>query len=171
MPPGPKPRPPLHAVREGNPGHRPIREGMKLDPEAPAEPDWTQHFPKGSRTPGTTVRARNVARRAWRRIVPILDAQGLISTVDLTILADLCICEARIDQCERDITRRGVSIVGDKGQGYPVKNHSITAAAQYRTQLRFLVAELGLTPSSRGRLETAGGGGHLGDDDTTGWDV
>lgn len=46
--PGPSPRPPLSVVREGNPGHRPVPEGVKTPPAAPGElepPDWRELFP------------------------------------------------------------------------------------------------------------------------------
>lgn len=173
--PGPKRKSHLQVVKEGNPGKRPVKERAELPPAAPDEPDWSELFP--SKPPEKTrrkldklerlarseqeeaaavdVRCCLVAAQEWRRIVPVLDAQGLLSTVDLTVLRDFCICWARIDMCERDISKNGVWVMGERGQQ---KNPSTTAANQYRTQLKFYVGELGLSPSSRveGQGETDG---------------
>lgn len=164
--PGPAPKPRLQVVREGNPGRRPVKEGLKLPPKAPAEPDWREWFTvtSGPRSDENQV-CRGIARATWRHVVPVLDAQGLLATIDATVLADLCVCVARIRLCERDISRRGLWVMGERGA---VKNPSVTAANQYRTQLKFYVAELGLAPSSRGSLEPPKGGG---DDDENPFDV
>lgn len=91
-------------------------------------------------------RARHVARTEWRRIVPILDEQGLLATVDATVLADHCVVVARIDELERDVSANGTWTHGERGA---VKNPAVTALNQYRTQLRWSTKELGLTPLSR----------------------
>lgn len=178
--PGPAPRPALQVVREGNPGKRPIREGVKLPPAELAEPAWEQTFPRvvvGAAPkpldPEATereqdrhekavegyearllrqreaTRARLIARREWRRSIPVLEKTAGLSVVDQAVLHDLCICVARIDQCERDISRNGIWVPGERGAQ---KNPSTTAAAAYRQQLKTYVGELGLSPSSRTRL-------------------
>lgn len=44
--PGRKPKPALQVVREGNPGHRPVRQGVKIAPlNELAEPKWPETFP------------------------------------------------------------------------------------------------------------------------------
>lgn len=145
-------RPPLSLVREGNPSHRPIQEGVKLPPAELAEPDWLDSFP-AVRGEADLVkvnkRAREVARREWRRIVPVLRYSAGLAEVDVQVLTDYCICVARIDQCERDISTRGMLIEGERGWQ---KNGSTTVAGQYRQQLRSYIGELGLSPSARGRL-------------------
>ena len=97
-------------------------------------------------------RAREVARREWRRIVPVLDGKGLVAIVDATLLADHCVVVARIDQCERDISKHGMWTKGERGA---VKNPCTTALNQLRSQLRWTCGELGLTPVARDSL---GGG-------------
>jgi P27 family predicted phage terminase small subunit len=98
---------------------------------------------------GDNQRCRDVAREEWRRIVGVLDAQGLLALVDHEVLADYCRVVARIDQCERDISRNGVWVRGERGAQ---KNPSTTVVNQLRGQLKFYLGELGLTPVARDRL-------------------
>lgn len=157
---GTKPKPALTIVREGNPGKRPIKEGLKLPPTTPEEPVWTDWFPvtNGAHA-GDNQRGRDDARSAWRLVVPVLSAQGVLAKIDLCVLADYCITVARVNQCERDISVHGMWVEGERGAQ---KNPSVTAANQYRQQLKFYVGELGLSPSSRTRLDK---GDPPGDDD------
>lgn len=153
--PGPKPKPVRQAEREGNPGKRAPKTGAKLAPHAPPEPDWRDWFQvtNGDHA-DDNGKCRAVASRTWQLIVPVLDAQGLLAQVDELVLADLCVCAARVHQCERDISRHGLWVDGERGAQ---KNPAVTAANQYRIQLKFYVAELGLSPSSRtGLPETEG---------------
>lgn len=144
-------RPPLQVVREGNPGHRPINEGVVLPPAELEEPDWLDTWPvvKDKDQLAVNRRGREVARREWRRIVPVLRHTAGLAAVDATILTDYCVCVARIDECERDISRRGLQVEGERGWQ---KNGATTVAGQYRTQLKAYIGELGLSPSARGRL-------------------
>lgn len=151
-------KPLLQVVREGNPGHRPIPEGVKLPPADLEEPNWLDVWPavRDRSQQAVNRRAREVARREWRRVVPVLKYTAGLATVDVTILTDYCICVARIDECERDMSRRGMLIEGERGWQ---KNGSTTVAGQYRTQLRAYIGELGLSPSSRGRIAPPKDGG------------
>lgn len=101
------------------------------------------------------TRCRAIARREWRRCVPVLAKTAGLGVVDAAVLHDLCVVVARIDQCERDISRNGIWVPGERGAQ---KNPSTTAAAAYRAQLKTYIGELGLSPSARGRLAPAPGG-------------
>ncbi|GGM04846.1 hypothetical protein GCM10010099_21200 [Streptomyces cinereus] len=149
---GPRPKPPLQVVREGNPGRRPVREGVRLPPSDLEEPDWLETFPairgdEGQRA--INARCREIARREWRRVVPVLKYTAGLAEVDTQTVMDYCVCVARIDQCEREISRNGLLIQGERGWQ---KNGATTVAGQYRQQLARYIGELGLSPSARGRL-------------------
>lgn len=151
MLPGPKPQPPLQLVRKGNPGKRPVREGVKLPPSELVEPNWMETFP-GVVDPdqeGVNERCRIVAHREWARVVPVLKHTAGLAAVDATVVLDYCVCVARIDQCEREISERGLLWRGERGMQ---KNGATTIVGQYRQQLARYVGELGLSPSARGRL-------------------
>ena len=160
--PGPRPKPPLQVVREGNTRRRPIKEGVKVAPSELAEPNWLDLFPTvrgDDELRAVNTRCREVARREWRRVVPVLTFTAGLAEVDTQTVMDYCVCVARIDQCEREISSKGLLIQGERGWQ---KNGATTVAGQYRQQLKAYIGELGLSPSARGRLTPPEGGG---DDD------
>lgn len=143
-------KPPLQVIREGNPGKRPISEGVRLPPADLTEPDWLDTFADVGGVQGTVnARCRTVASREWRRVVPVLEFTAGVGTVDTSTLTDYCVCIARIDQCEREISANGILMLGERGWQ---KNGATTIVGQYRTQLARYIGELGLSPSARGRL-------------------
>lgn len=147
--PGPHPKPALSVVREGNPGKRPVKDTAVLPPAQLVEPDWREVFPTATgmfASQGEVQRARNVARREWRRVVPILIRSCGLADVDEVTVLDYCICRARIDQGERALSRDGFLQLGERGWQ---KSGWTTIVGQYRTQLKTYIGELGLSPSSR----------------------
>jgi P27 family predicted phage terminase small subunit len=66
------------------------------------------------------------------------------------VLVDYCVTVARIDQGERAVSREGVIVAG--AMGGKVKNPWTTVLNQYRSNLRSLVGELGLSPASATRI-------------------
>ncbi|MET8978555.1 phage terminase small subunit P27 family [Streptomyces sp. NPDC004539] len=189
--PGRKPKPPLQVVREGNPGRRPVREGVKLPPADLVEPDWETFFPgqclpEKPRAPRgaddeelkeyrhevaiwqrlkLAIEAaefgRGVAGREWSGVVPVLQMMAGLTSVDRSTVVDYCVCVARLEWCERQLSIEGLVTMGQRG---PCRNPLTTVATQYRTQLKAYIGELGLSPSARGRL-TPPEGGDDGDDD------
>jgi P27 family predicted phage terminase small subunit len=141
-------KPYLQAVREGNPGRRPLDPGVVLPGADLAEPDWRDVFPNGGdpAARGQNTRARNTASAEWRRVVPVLIRSAGLADVDLALVRDYCVCVARIDQGERSISRDGALMEGERGWQ---KNGWSTLNSQYRAQLKIYIRELGLSPSSR----------------------
>lgn len=152
MKPGPKPKPALAVVREGNPGHRPVRDAVKLPPSALVEPKWGEVFPGSTRA---ERRNRATAKRMWVKLAPTLSRSVGLTAEMQESLVDLCVTVARIDQGERALSMQGVVVATERGQ---VKNAWVTVLNQYRSHFRSLVAELGLTPSSLTRLGSTDGG-------------
>ncbi|MEW1719577.1 phage terminase small subunit P27 family [Streptomyces sp. NPDC093109] len=155
----------VQRAREGNPSKTPIKEGVVIPRAILAEPDWNEVF-KTSPDPAVesaNERCRNVASTEWRRVVPVLEVAAGIGEVDHTTVKDLCICVARIDQAERDLSERGLMVTAERGT---VKNGAATIAAQYRTQLARYIRELGLSPSARSAIAAP----EFDDDDSDIWD-
>lgn len=148
----PRPRPALAVVREGNPGHKKVQESLRLPPAELVEPDWSETF-VASETDTDFERCREVASREWRRVVPVLRVSAGLAAVDASLIHDYCVCVARIDQCERNLSRNGLLMQGERGWQ---KNGSTTIVSQYRTQLKAYIGELGLSPSSRVSLPSGG---------------
>jgi P27 family predicted phage terminase small subunit len=129
--------------------------GVVLPPAELEEPDWQDTFP-AVREKGQQVlnrRAREVACREWRRVVPVLQHTAGLAAVDANLLQDYCVCVARIDQCERELSTNGLLLMGERGWQ---KNGATTIVSQYRAQLKVYIRELGLSPSARAGLKPPG---------------
>jgi P27 family predicted phage terminase small subunit len=139
--PGRKPKPALAVVKEGNPGKRPIRDSAKLPPSALIEPDWAGDLDEEVATDAAAL---------WRKLAPTLArAVGLVGEQQVT-LEEYCVTVARIRQGERAISRDGMIVPGMMGG--TVKNPWTTVLNQYRSHLRSLTGELGLSPASATRI-------------------
>lgn len=155
-------KPPQQEQREGKPGKRAARPGVVLPAEVLLEPDWSDTFlPFAS---ADNARCASVASEEWRRVVPVLHHSVGLGIVDITTLRDYCICVARIDQCERELSTNGLLQRGERGMQ---KNGATTIVGQYRQQLARYIGELGLSPSARGRLQPPESDA---DDDSDIWD-
>ncbi|MGW7411674.1 phage terminase small subunit P27 family [Streptomyces sp. NPDC054863] len=143
-----RPKPAIQRAREGNPSKSNITEGVIVPRAILTEPNWSDVFtPSADRAvEAANSRCRAVASEEWRRVVPILEVAAGIGDVDHTTVKDLCVCVARIDQAERDLSERGLMVTAERGT---VKNGAATIATQYRGQLARYIRELGLSPSAR----------------------
>lgn len=154
--PGTKPKPALTVVREGNPGKRPVNEGVKLPPTALVEPKWSDIFTGRS---ADMKRAAKTAGDLWRKLAPTLARSAGLVGEQQESLVDYCVTWARIEQGERAISREGMVVLTERGY---VKNPWSTVLNGYRSHLRSLIGELGLSPSAATRLKPPG---DLDDDD------
>ena len=96
------------------------------------------------------------AKAAWKQIVPRLEAMGILAKIDGHALSVLCQTWAR--------WRKAEEFIEEHGESYPVKDREgrikylkrfpqvATAESCARTLNRFM-AEFGLTPSARSRIE------------------
>lgn len=138
--PGRKPKPALQVVKEGNPGKRPVKDSVVLPPSAVVEPDWSDLE--------EDVAAE--ASKLWQKLAPTLvRSVGLVGEQQVT-LEEYVITVARIRQGERAIAREGMVVPG--AMGGLVKNPWTTVLNQYRSHLRSLTGELGLSPASATRI-------------------
>jgi len=83
----------------------------------------------------------------WRRVVPILAASGTLGELARRGLQDYCLCVARLDEAEGDISERGLLVAGDRGR---VKNPACQMAREYREALQRWIGILGLGPVTTG---------------------
>lgn len=139
--PGPKPKPALAVVREGNPGKRHVVDSAVLPPSALREPDWSKLLDEETAEDASAL---------WRQLAPTLARSvGLVGEQQV-VLEDYCTAVARIRQGERAISRDGMVVPG--AMGGLVKNPWTTVLNQYRAHLRSLIGELGLSPASATRI-------------------
>ena len=133
---GRKPKPIALKRLAGNPGKRPLGD----EPQPPV-PDSVPYVPRHLNTE---------AKREWRRIVKVLMDLGLYTEVDRAALAMYCQAWGRWVGAERELIKKGAVLTSDKGNLY--QNPWLHVANKAWEQMRKVLAEFGLTPSSRSRL-------------------
>jgi len=123
----------------GNPGKRPIN-ARELQPPVPARPPYaTRHLSED-------------AKREWRRIVAVLLELGLYTELDHAALEMYCQSYGRWVHARRMIIRTGGEVVeSDEGAAY--YNQWYNVENREFEKMRKMLAEFGLTPSARSRLQ------------------
>jgi len=96
-----------------------------------------------------------IAKTEWKRIVPELTKSGIISRLDLAALASYCENYALIVQCSSHIQRKGGYSKYLTGRNSQTMPHLI-AMQKALVITRGLCNDLGLTSSSRGRMQLPG---------------
>ena len=135
---GRKPVPTALKLLNGNPGKRPIRPEPYMPTGAPPMPARLKVEPK--------------AVKQWKELVPILLQLGTLTTGDGEALATLCEVYAAAQACLLELRAGGPVLHTDLGGVKPNP-----AGSLYRGLVALqasLMAEFGLTPSSRTRLGT-----------------
>ncbi|HET7232706.1 MAG TPA: phage terminase small subunit P27 family [Longimicrobium sp.] len=120
----------------GNPGKR----KPKPSPDLPAgAPECPAHLKGG-------------ARREWLRIVPQLEAAGLLAEVDGTALALYCVAFARWERAERELVKTGGEVVRSPTNDYPIQNPWLAVSNKATEQIHKYLAEFGMSPAARMRV-------------------
>jgi P27 family predicted phage terminase small subunit len=90
------------------------------------------------------------ARKEWRRIGPELAQMGLLSRIDRAALAMYCDHYGRWLEAIAALQKYGVVIKSPNG--YPMQSPYVAIANKAGEQVRLLLAEFGMSPSSRTRV-------------------
>jgi P27 family predicted phage terminase small subunit len=132
---GRKPKTIEEKKRTGNPGKRRLNEqAPKPDlamPECPPHLDFE-------------------ARAEWNRVCPELMRMGVLARIDRAAIAAYCVSWSRWVEAEKQIRKFGPVIKAPSG--YPVQNPHLGVANTAMTFMKSLLAEFGMTASSRTRL-------------------
>ena len=137
---GPPPEPTALKVLKGNPGRRPLNDcepRSKL--ERPRCPTWLD----------------KEAKSVWKKIVPKLEAMGVLTEIDGQALTRYCTAWAQWKRSIEFIQKRGdtFAIKDDKGEiRYLQQYPQVSIANKLATQLTRLEQEFGMTPSARTRI-------------------
>jgi P27 family predicted phage terminase small subunit len=128
---------------EGNPGKRPLNENEPFYPGAPGMPAWL---------------SKN-AKEEWNRIVPELDAVGLLQRVDRAMIAGYCEAWAKFKTAEKTIQEKGSTFEipkydrdGNVLSVYHQVTPEVSISNNAMSQIIKFCQEFGLSPSSRTRL-------------------
>jgi P27 family predicted phage terminase small subunit len=139
---GPKPKPTARKKLEGNPGQRPLNAH---EPEIAATASVFE-------TPPRELVGDAVAVAEWHRLAPILRGARVLTDADWAALVALCQQWARYLGATSKIAAGGMVVRSPSG--YPMPNPYIGIANKALGNCLKLWAELGLTPSSRVRVQT-----------------
>lgn len=135
---GRKPKPSVVKKLEGNRGRRPLnkREPKPSAPLTLSPPDWLQP----------------VALEYWRRLAPRLQKIGLLTELDIDLLAMLCDAWQRKHDARKTIEEVGAYHFTESG--FVVAHPALAQEHKATEQIRKLNSDLGLTPSARTGLTT-----------------
>ena len=136
---GRKPKPISRRKQAGNPGKRPLPDGVP-QPRVPA------------RLPSPPDALDEDARRIWRVVGRELLRMGVFSTLDTWALAMFCSAASRWMKEERIVAEMGTVIQSENG-GLSQNPH-LAAANRAWEQMRRMLGELGLSPAERSRLQS-----------------
>ena len=136
---GRKPKPTRVKELEGNPGKRRLNTD-ELRPPVPGAMPYAPKF----------VNAE--AKREWNRMVAILLELGLYTEVDHAALAMYCQAWGRWVVAERKLAETGQGEIITGVMGGKMQNPWRYEANKAFEQMRQMLPEFGLTPSSRSRL-------------------
>lgn len=131
---GRPPKPVELKVIEGNPGKRRLVAPPKAPPSRPRCPSWLSDY----------------AKTEWRRVVPVLDGLGLLTTIDRSTLAAYCESVATFKAATAIVADKGVLVQGRKGEA--VKNPALQVQRDAARNIAQFSSMFGLSPSDRVRL-------------------
>ena len=121
----------------GNAGHRPMDE----DPPRP----------KDGRPPKPQlVQDDDLASAEWDRVIPLIEAMRILGEEDGTALAAYCVLFSRWTTAEVEVQQQGITIMTTTGR--LIKNPAVTIAEKALSQLGGFIAEFGLSPQARSRI-------------------
>ena len=90
------------------------------------------------------------AKREWRRVAHELAQAGLLTVVDRAGLAAYCAAWSRWIEAEEALRKYGTIMKSQSG--YPMVSPYFSVASKSLEQMRLLLGEFGMTPSSRSRV-------------------
>ena len=136
--PGPKPTPTAIKKLRGNPGKRPLND---------AEPRPRMVKPR------CPSHLSDEAKKEWKRISSKLFDLGLLTEIDGTALAIYCELWARWVEANKRLAESNIVIRTTNGN--LVQNPLVGMANRAMTDMLKVMAEFGMTPSSRSRVKSA----------------
>ncbi len=140
--PGRKPIPNIIKIMRGNPGKRPLNKREPIPPKG--TPDCPSHLMKD-------------AKAEWRRMVPILESMGLLSTLDMAALSAYCQAYGRWQQAEREmkrLTKKGTTgLLIKTMQGNYIQNPLLGIISRNIQLMHKFITEFGLSPSARSPIQ------------------
>lgn len=98
-----------------------------------------------------------IALAEWNRVSPELEACKVLTSVDLSTLAAYCVSYAQIVDATTQLENEGLTYETMTKEGTVIRKHPAVDVRNIAIRLMISAAtELGMTPSSRGKVSTIG---------------
>jgi P27 family predicted phage terminase small subunit len=136
---GRKPVPTALKIVRGNPGKRALPENEPAPKGDAVAPEWLS----------------DAAAAHWPVVAKQLEDAGVLTSMDAHALALYCEAFARWRDANANIEKYGLVVPGQKGS-LTTSPYVLIANAAFE-QMRKMLAEFGMTPSSRARVSKAPG--------------
>lgn len=118
-------------------GHPDDKAAPRLRPLTPRCPSWLD----------------SKAKAEWRRVVPVLEAMGVLTEIDGAALAAYCSSYSLWRRCLETVTKEGLMTSGQRGVN---RRHPLLIVLRQAEQsMRGFSEQFGMTPLSRERLSVA----------------
>jgi P27 family predicted phage terminase small subunit len=138
---GPIPKPTRQRILEGKRAHRPLNKN---------EPEYRVGIPKCPAHLGKEAKAE------WRRLAPMLDSSGILTTIDAIALGNLCQAYVTMQLAQAQLDKTGLLVKTQSG--FVQQSPLVAIVSSSMEMVNRLCREFGLTPSSRSRLSTDNAG-------------
>ncbi len=96
-----------------------------------------------------------IAKEEWDRVAPILSELGLLTDLDVALLASYCVAYATWRKAEQILDEQGLTfcITRDDGSLYCQQRPEESIANKMLTQIKAICSEFGMSPGARARME------------------
>jgi len=94
-------------------------------------------------------------KKAWKHLVPQLEGCGVLTEIDEHALQMYCSTYARWRAAEREVDGLELLSIEMGEKGYVQQSPCVVVAQKYFAQLKGMMTEFGMTPSSRTRVQAA----------------
>ncbi len=91
------------------------------------------------------------AAKHWEKVLKQLSEARIVTDIDSTALAAYCEAFATWSEALKMVRRLGSVVKGERG--FPVKSPYLDVADKASKEMRALLTEFGMTPSSRTRIQ------------------
>ncbi len=115
-------------------------------------------IPRKPRAPRCPSFLGPVAKAEWRRLAGDLVSRGLLTNLDRAAFAIYCLAWECVVQAQEQVSRHGLVSEAEDGSYEPSPYFGVLNEAT--EMLTRVAGELGLTPASRARIESAGRATH-----------
>lgn len=92
------------------------------------------------------------AKKEWHRVTKILDANKMITGLDMAALAAYCQMYGRWVEAEENLSKESMVVLSPIG--YMMQSPYLSIANKCMEMMKSFLTEFGMTPSSRTRIKT-----------------